>query len=186
MEYSDVKTPVDLYLFMKENIKYGFYSTYDNDTHRRVDMNDDMLYELLLFHSYYLQSPKELLISKHGICFDQVEFERDWFVKKGYEVYTFFTPHHNHCFLVFKDENGYNWFERTIKELNGIHTKKSLEELLYHYKYVQGNMNLKLYEYDSVTFGVDVCNFIDSITKNDKLGTKLVLKIDKKYNVIHN
>lgn len=181
MKFYDIKNPIDLYLFMKENIKYGFYSTYDNDTHRRVDMNDDMLYELLLFHSYYLQSPKELLISKHGICFDQVEFERDWFVKKGYEVYTFFTPHHNHCFLVFKDSNGYNWFERTIKEHNGIHTKKSLEELIYHYKYVQDNMNLKLYQYDNVTYGETFCDFLDEVTEKDQLGLKLMKRLADGY-----
>lgn len=180
MKYSDVKKPVDLYLFMKENIKYGFYSTYDNDTHRRVDMNDDRLYELLLFHSYYLQSPKELLISKHGICFDQVEFERNWFIKNGYVVYTYFTPHHNHCFLVFKDQNGYNWFERTVKNFNGIHTKESLEELLNYYKNLQNNINLKLYEYDSVTFGETFCDFLDEVTKQDELGFKFMLKLDKK------
>ena len=150
-------------------------------TYMKLKKSTQDIWKINFLHENLVFPFKELLISKHGICFDQVEFERDWFVKKGYEVYTFFTPHHNHCFLVFKDSNGYNWFERTIKEHNGIHTKKSLEKLIYHYKYVQDNMNLKLYQYDNVTFGETFCDFLDEVTEKDQLGLKLMKRLADGY-----
>lgn len=186
MKYKDIKTPEQLYEFMKYNIKYGFLSTYDNKTHRRVDMNDDALYERLLFTTYYLQHPSELLFYKHGICYDQVEFERQWFKENGYEVKTYFTPFHNHSFLVFVDDRGYNLFERTIKEYNGIHTKESLEEILNYYKQIQLSKtnltDLSLYPYEEVEFGCNFYEFINNVTGEDELGTALKLKLEKKKN----
>lgn len=61
---------------MKTNIKYGFISSLDKKQYIRRELNNDKLYEDTLFKAYYLQSPKELLNSKCGLCFDQVEFER--------------------------------------------------------------------------------------------------------------
>lgn len=171
MDYINIKTPAQLYEFMRENIKYGFYSTYDNKTHTRVDMNDDELYEKLLFTTYSLQTPEELLNTKFGICYDQVELERKWFEDNGYKVHTYYTPFHNHCFLVFVDENGYNWFERTIKEYNGIHTEKTKEKLLEYYKNIQlANIdvkNMKFYEYDNVKFHCNFDEFINNIKNNN-------------------
>lgn len=170
MDYIDIKTPTQLYEFMKENIKYGFYSTYDNRTHTRIDMNDDELYEKLLFTTYSLQTPKELLDTKFGICYDQVELERKWFEDNGYKVHTYYTPFHNHVFLVFVDGGGYNWFERTIKEYNGIHTKKTKEELLEYYKNVQlSNTDIKdmeFYEYSNVKFHCNFDEFVNNAKNN--------------------
>lgn len=171
MNYSDVKTPIELYDFMKENIEYGFLSNSDKKTYRRVDMNDDKLYEELLFNTYCLQTSEELLNTRCGICYDQVELERKWFEENGYKVFTYYTPFHNHCFLVFVDDNGYNWFERTIKEHNGIHTKGNLEDILDYYKCVQlrngATNDLKLYQYNTVKFHCGFYEFINSI-KNRK------------------
>ena len=58
MKYEDINTPMQLYLFMKSNIKYGFVSSYDNIAYTRYDLCDDLLYEELLFNSYYLQRPE--------------------------------------------------------------------------------------------------------------------------------
>ena len=55
-----IKNPDELYLYIKDNIKYGFKSNDDN-IYCRYEMNDDKLYESLLFNKYYLQTPNELL-----------------------------------------------------------------------------------------------------------------------------
>lgn len=166
MNYIDVKTPKELYDFMKENIDYGFFSNYDKKTHTRTNMNNDELYEKLLYGSYSLQKPEELLNTKCGICYDQVELERKWFEDNGYKVYTYYTPFHNHAFLIYIDDNGYNWFERTIKEFNGIHNKKTLEEMLDYYKRLQldnGTDEIKFYKYDNVKFHCGFENFINNV-----------------------
>ena len=36
MKYEEIKTPEELYEFMKCNIKYGFVSGFDNKTYTRV------------------------------------------------------------------------------------------------------------------------------------------------------
>ena len=39
---------------------------------------------------YKLQSPDEVLKNKIGVCWDQVELERYWFKKHGYEIKTIY------------------------------------------------------------------------------------------------
>ena len=97
----NIQSVEHLYNFMRENIKYGFISSIDKKAYRRVEVNDDELYEKMLIESYYLQTPEELLKSKYGLCYDQVELERKWLLDKGYKVLTFFSTHHNHSFLIF-------------------------------------------------------------------------------------
>ena len=176
-----INTPEDLYKFMAKNIKYGFYSSLDHNTHTRQELGDE-LYERLLFYSYYLQKPEELLTNKFGICYDQVELERKWFLEHNYLVKTYYTPYHNHTFLVFSDGKKYSIFERSIKKFNGIHTRNSLEEVLAYYSKLQlKNDKLQLYEYDNVPFGCNFFEFLDYVSNKDKLGTKLKLSLDSKY-----
>ena len=173
-----VNTPEDLYKFMAKNIKYGFYSSLDCQTHTRKELGDE-LYEKLLFYTYYLQKPNELLENKCGICYDQVELERKWFLEHNYIVKTYYTPYHNHTFLVFSDGKKYSIFERSIKKFNGIHTRNSLEEVLDYYRRLQvKDQKLKLYEYDNVPFGCNFFEFLDYLSNKDKLGTKLKLKLN--------
>ena len=177
MNDKDIKTPIELYDFMSKNIKYGFCSNLDKKIYSRLEMNNDLLYEKLLFNTYFLQTPEEVLKSGYGICYDQVEFERRWFQTHGYEVKTYYTPYHNHAFLIYKDGNTYSIFERSIKKYNGIYSKDSLEEAIEEYKKMQLEntdiQDIKLYEYQDVVFGCDIYQFIDLVTKEDKLGSDL-------------
>lgn len=178
MDYKEIRNPYELYEYMRNNIEYGFYSTFDMKVHRRLEM-DDYSYENLLFSYYYLQKPEELLITKTGICYDQVEFERKWFLDHGYEVHTFFTPYHNHCFLIFKDRDYYYLFETCIKDINGIYIGETIEELLDYYKILQNNFDMKFYEYNNVTFGCNFINFISQIIKNEKYILDLQKRMEK-------
>ena len=65
----------------------------------------DELYEDMLFNTYFLQTPEQLLESKYGICYDQVELAKKWFLDNGYDVFTYFSDCHNHTILIYKDKN---------------------------------------------------------------------------------
>lgn len=101
------------------------------------EMKNDELYEKIIFKYYYLQTPQELLKNGAGICFDQVELEKYWFKNHGYKTYSYFCDFHNHSFLIYEDNKKFYLFERTYKELNGIHKENSLEEVLKYYTKMQ-------------------------------------------------
>lgn len=181
MEYNDIKSPQELYQFMKENITYGFVSNYDNKPYTRKNLNDDNLYNRLILESYFLQTPEEVLITKHGICFDQVELARHWLINNGYKVHTFFIKGHNHCILIYEDNSKFCFFERSFKKINGIHEFFSLEDAVYFYKLsesIYSNIDInqiEVYEYNEVVFG---CNFLDFCYRiTEEVGAKLNLKI---------
>lgn len=178
MDYKEIRNPYELYEYMKNNIEYGFYSSLDEKIHKRNE-TDNYSYENLLFNYYYLQKPEELLITKTGICYDQVEFERKWFLDHGYEVHTFFTPYHNHCFLIFKDRDYYYLFETCIKDINGIYIGETIEELLDYYKILQNNFDIEFYEYNNVIFGCNFIKFISHIIKNEKYILDLQKRMEK-------
>lgn len=165
----DSKTPLELYNYMIENITYGFISK-DKKRYVRKELNNDELYETTLFNNYYLQTPEELEVSKCGICYDQVEFMRKWFINHGYEVFTFYINYHNHAFLMYKDNSSYNIIECTVKKIRGIYTYNSFNEALLDYKNKQiddnGSEELKYYKYDKVSFGCDFDTFLYNAKKN--------------------
>lgn len=78
--------------------------------------------------TYIVKTPKELLKTKSGICYDQVELEREYLTKHNYEFKTFFIyPWKNekrliptHTFLIFKENNKYYWFEYSWESYRGI------------------------------------------------------------------
>ena len=175
MKYEDINTPMQLYLFMKSNIKYGFVSSYDNIAYTRYDLCDDLLYEELLFNSYYLQRPEELLKSGYGICYDQVEFAKRWLLDNDYMVKTYFSKCHNHSFLIYKDRdtNKYNLFERSWKKRNGIYPLNSIDDSFKIYMMWQNIDNsdllldaVDIFEYDCNFFGVGFYEFIDLASQN--------------------
>lgn len=65
----DLKTPEELYNYMKDNIRYGFYSNVSQEIYIRSELNNDFLYEYMLFYNYCLQTPEKVLKTKVGVCF---------------------------------------------------------------------------------------------------------------------
>ena len=173
MKYEQIKTPKDLYIFMERNIKYGFVTSYKKTyTHKNTPNVDE--YEKILEEHYKLQTPEELLNSKCGLCYDQVEFERKWFKDNNYQIKTYFTTYHNHAFLIFKDNNKYKLFERTYPNNNGIFSFDTLNNTIKYYKNIQAKNNnidpndIILYEYKIDKYGYDFYEFIKHATDNPK------------------
>ena len=109
---------------LMSDIEYGWV---DQDNQKHVGDYDSFPYH------YKLQSPKEVMKNKLGVCFDQVELERYYF--KGYDIKTYFIIYYddnnypNHTFLTFQKNNKYYWFEHSWEVYRGIHEYNTLNEL---------------------------------------------------------
>lgn len=134
----EISSPHGLFNFMSENITYGYLGK-----DGRVYSYEDADFDEKWFNEYILESYEDVLRTMHGNCWDQVEFERYWFEKNGYEVKTIYTMvelnydnnYPTHSFLIFKDkDNSWNWFENADFVNRGIHKFDSIDELL-NYQY---------------------------------------------------
>ena len=108
-----INTPEELLEFMSNNIKYGYLGK-TGRVYRKTDKDFYDKWE----SEYILQNKDDLLETLHGDCFDQVEFERDWFTSNNYEVRTFFemvrlnykNVYPIHSFLIYQDSDKWYWF----------------------------------------------------------------------------
>lgn len=130
----NIKTPNDLLDFMEHNIKYGYLGR-----NNKIYYHGDNDFDNDLVSNYVLESKEELLKNHCGNCFDQVEFERDWFINNGYEIKTIYemvlldykNNYPVHSFLVYKDEdNSWCWFENADYNNRGIHKFNTFDELI--------------------------------------------------------
>ena len=131
---------------------------------------------------YYLQTPEELLISKCGVCWDQVELERKLFSDNNINFKTYFIyiidndmlP--SHTFLVYNDDKNYYWFEHSWGEYKGIHKYNSIKNLfddvIYKFKNshkeVRKNSKVFLYEYEKPKYHI-TCNDFYKYIETQKL-----------------
>lgn len=103
------------------NIQYGYIDRYGK---RHIGIPDEKEF----FANYRLQSPEELEKSKLGVCWDQVEWEREAFAKESCQRYL--TPQtvyielgggNSHTFLVVRRDNmKWYWFEHSYGKYRGI------------------------------------------------------------------
>ena len=128
-----IKTPEELLEFMSNNINYGYLGKND-----RVYHYDDSDFNSNWKEQYILETKEELLKNLCGNCWDQVEFEREWFINNGYEVKTIFemvlldydNEYPTHSFLAYKNNNEWCWFENADLNNRGIHRFNTFEELI--------------------------------------------------------
>jgi len=175
-----VKTPEDLLDYMEKNIKYGFVSR----KNAKIYSSDNVDFDNNFFDEYFLQTPDQLLISKQGVCFDQTELEREWFLKQEYEPKVFFLIFakekvHNlpaHTFLVYKNNNKFYWFENSFYNQRGIHEYEDLNSLIEDVKNKQFEFakkehgavaddfkDIKICEYEVPEFGCNLEEFVNNI-----------------------
>ena len=138
-KYNQITTPHELLDFMATNLTYGYLSK-NGTIYHLEDQNFDSNW----YQEYVLESQEDFLNTQVGNCWDQVEFERQWFEDHCYEVKTFFeivnltyeNPYPTHAFLVFKDiDDSWNWFENSDGENRGIHKFVTLDACLaYQYQ----------------------------------------------------
>lgn len=171
----------DLLGYMDQNIIYG-YLTKDGEVVRYDDPN----FEDDWFNKYVLSSALDVDNNKVGNCFDQVEFEREWFIRHGYNVKTFFefvnVPYDNeyetHAFLAYEDDGKWYYFENADFFNRGIYKYDSLDDLLLDtynrylknlekYRLNENEISLiEVIEYDKPKEHSSFAEFFDFITKN--------------------
>ena len=148
---------IDEIMSLMNSIEYGFK---DKNGNNILDINPQK-WENEFSKFYYLQTPEELLKSKCGVCWDQVELERKLFQENNIKFKTYFIyivdndSLFSHTFLVYEDNNNYCWFEHSWGKYKGIHKYKTEKELLLdvkdkmkkEHKYVRKDSILFIYEY---------------------------------------
>ena len=132
--FNEINSPYELLDFMSKNINYGYLGKSG-----RVYHFDDYDFNDKWFDEYILESKEDILKTLYGNCWDQVELERYWFKKHGYEIKTIYemvkldynNTYPSHSFLLFRDKDGsWNWFENADFDNRGIHKFDSFDKLL--------------------------------------------------------
>ena len=158
-----------------DNIEYGWVDKYHN---KHIDDYDTFA------NDYILQSPKEVLKNKVGVCWDQVELERYLFRPSTLNIYTYFIVYYDndkyptHTFLTYEYDNKYYWFEHSWERFKGIHIYDSKDNLLLDVKnkfikYELDNCcnknNLVIYEYKKPKYHLSVLDFYKHCESGKKI-----------------
>jgi len=179
-----VKNPEELLAYMEKNIEYGYVGRENNYIYSSGDVNFDNNFD----NEYFLQTPEQLLSSKRGVCWDQAELERFWFLKKEYESKVYFLMFAKeklnnlptHTFLVYKNNDKFYWFENSFGSQKGIHEYEDFDSLIEDVKEKQFEYakkkcgavaddfkDIKFCEYETPKFGCNVDEFMTSIIDNN-------------------
>ena len=142
---------------LMDSIEYG----YKDKNGENIIKTNPQKWDNEFNNFYYLQSPEELLKSKCGVCWDQVELERKIMQDNNIKVKSYFIyivdkdklP--SHTFLTYESNNKYYWFEHSWGKYRGIHEYETELELLLDVKqifikehnYANKDHFLYIYEY---------------------------------------
>lgn len=126
-----MKKKLEQILIKLDDIQYGFVDQKNNiypDTEKEWDSS--------FSKKYRLQSPKECIKNKYGVCWDQVEVERYYLEQEGINSTSYFIIAYDkkieptHTWIVVNDNNSYYWIEHSWESYRGIHEYQSFENLL--------------------------------------------------------
>lgn len=191
MKYEDIKNPIDLIEYMDSNIKYGFLDEYGNGYDL---LNDSEAVNYI--DKWTMSTPEEVLEHGYAMAFDQVEFERDWFVKNNYEVRTYAVTMNVsdegecaiHTFLVYSDNGKWSLFENADGRNKGIYTFDFINQAITFEveKHIENNASIyeltddmirsiKIYEYTKPEYGIDMSNFMSYIFEKSIEATGAIL-----------
>ncbi len=160
-------------MFLMDAISYGWV---DQKGNKHIEDMD------LFANAYKLQSPKEIIQSRLGVCWDQVELERYYFKNTAFPFATYFLVYddHDQCpthtFLVYEKEHKVYWFEHAWEKYRGIHEYASYEDLIEDVKekfigdldtYQKGN--LFLYCYQKPKYGLSTEDFYKYCTSSKQI-----------------
>lgn len=160
---------------LMESINYGWL-----DKYAKIHVDDFESFST----DYILQSPKMVKTNKIGVCWDQVELERNYFKSSIFDIKTYFIVHYDnnncptHTFLTYKKNNKYYWFEHSWEKFKGIHEYNSLKNLLidvknkfikYELNNIYTNNNLVLYEYKKPKYNISVQKFFKHCESSKKI-----------------
>ena len=153
MKYKDIKTPKDLLKFMEENITDGFV---DKSGNKYTDLFSKE-WQDNWYSNCVVQTGKNILKTKIGTCWDQVELERLWFKGNNYQFKTIFMIFElnkinnlpTHTCLIYKELDKYYWFEHSFYNNRGIHEFNSYNEAINYIKNKQLEHAINNYKIDS-------------------------------------
>ena len=151
-----MKEKVNEIMNIMDTIEYGF----KDENNQNIINTNQQKWDDEFENFYYLQKPEELLNTKCGVCWDQVELERKLFEEKKITCKSFFMyilsnknlP--SHTFITFKMNDKVYWFEHSWGKYKGIHEYINEEELLkdiinkFREDHLEVNTNDKLYLYE--------------------------------------
>ena len=134
---------------------------------------------------YYLQTADELLESKIGLCFDQVELARKIITKMKYNVETYYLMYSNvefdasHTFLIYNYCGKYFWLENAWFKYRGKHEYDTKEALFKDVikKFVKtipnGSVdNVRLFRYEKPRAGMGFGKLINHYISGEKIKIK--------------
>ncbi len=85
----------------------------------------------------FIQDAKEVIESKEGNCWEQVELERKLFSDLGVDTQSYFVSlsdesehYQTHTFIVYQNNGKFIWFEHSWESYKGVYEYNSLKELL--------------------------------------------------------
>ena len=162
------------------NIEYGF-----KDKNGANLINSES-WDKNFYNFYYLLSPEELLHSKCGVCWDQVELERKLFNDANINCDTYFIyidDNENlpsHTFLIFQLNNKYYWFEHSWYDMKGIHEYNNIKALLNDVKNkfidsikneINSNLNYEtfIYKYNKPKYHISCDEFYSYIQTQERI-----------------
>lgn len=159
---------------LMNDIQYGWI---DKKGNKYID---DSISDAEFSNTYLLQTPKEIIKNKIGVCYDQVELERFYFKGNDWNIATYFLGSATnrkvptHTFLTFEKNSKYYWFEHAFEKFRGIHEYSTLNELLLDVKnkfentYLN-NCHINLYQYNKPKYHIDEAMFMDHCTSGTKM-----------------
>lgn len=173
-----IKQKINDIMRIMNSIEYGF----KDENGKNIFNANPKKWNDEFYKFYYLQTPEELLKSKCGVCWDQVELERKLFQENNIQVKTYFIyivdndtlP--SHTFLTYENNHKHYWFEHSWEPHQGIHEYESELELLLDVKEVFKNENkdvsenssLYIYEYQKPVKHI-TCNEFYKYMETQKL-----------------
>ena len=183
---NNIKSPRELLEFMDKNITYGFVG---KNGKKYLDPYSPEWNDW--YNECFVQTGEEILKSKIGTCWDQVELERLWFENNNYDFKTIFSWFEvnrenslpTHTFLIYEDNNKWYWFENAFGDYTGIHEFNSFDESIKYVKEKQyefalinsidirkeNKETITCYEYSKPPKGIGVQEFFDFVTSGNKI-----------------
>ena len=164
IELGDTMNDANKLLKLMVDFEYGYVTNKNEKKYFLGNFSDD----------YKLQSPKELSVSKLGVCWDQVEFQRNYYSELKISVETYFIVYYDgknfptHTFMIVELNEKYLWIEHAWEKNRGVHEFKTKDKLLLDVKnkFIDSEkiddkdyMNLCIYLYDKPKFGINCLEF---------------------------
>lgn len=182
MDFNKISNPEQLLEFMGQNIKYGFARKNGEIciSQEPEEWND-------WYEQCVVQTGEQVLNTKVGTCWDQVELERLWFEKNHFEIKTIFiwfevdykNDFPTHTFLLYKKGNKWYWFENAFESYRGIHEFNTVKEAVEYViskqlEYaigigvakIEDKKLIKSYEFSKLEIPFSVVEYLNHVTQD--------------------